>query len=164
MTPPPSASNPPWQELVGRLQQDEGAFLDVLVPGTGMVGWQKVLDLPRRNGWPYKYTQDGERKRVPPAQEVFERTKVELCIFEFQPGPDLVIRTAFWDDEVPHLWFDPAYIDSEEQLRGVFHFLRALGRIEDADVVVTVDGHPEWVYLRYDRGSDVVLVVEPRHT
>ena len=134
------------------------------MPGTGIDGWQRVLDLPRRNGWPYTYTQDGERKRVPSAEEVFERATEESCFFEFEPGPDLVIRAAFWDQDVPHLWFDPATVNSEEQLRGVFRFLRALGRIQEAEVVVTVDGHPEWVYLRDDPESDTVLVIEPGHT
>ncbi len=142
-----------------RLRQDEGAYLDVLVPATGIRGWQALLDLPLRHGWLFKYCEYDGPQRLPGAVEAFARSATTGCRFEFEPSPGFTLTTAFWDQETPHLWFDPLAIGTKEDLELLYRFLRTLGRSQQADVLVTAEGSPERTYLRYDSHADRVEVV-----
>jgi hypothetical protein len=54
------------------------------------------------------------------------------------------------DGSLREIYFVPKEIDTPERLQALLEFVETLGQSTGKTVVVTLENHPEWAFLRYD--------------
>lgn len=149
-----------WDDIRDAFAHDEGWFCDVLVPSPpGTL--QGLLDVVRRQGWAYKYTEDGTDRRLPTYAQIKQVREHRAPILTFWPGKTLPLNVHFFADDAVEATFDPRDLLGPQELDALLQCLRVLGRHFGCDVSVTVESQPKMVMLRYDAASDGVVHVPP---
>lgn len=140
-----------------RLLCDEGAVADVYAMGVGVEGWQRVLDLPPNEGWPWTYTEDNVARPLRSVPEIFEEAGRVSCRFEFRGIEAVSLQTTFFNPTDVELWFQPREIRSPDQLDGLCKALRLIGRTLGSDILVSTESHPEFEHFHYELSRDAFV-------
>ena len=128
----------------------DGSLRDIYVLGTGLEDWDRVLTSLTSRYTTVEYWGDGRtRSSLPKAETIFA--------FRQQTSPLLrvtlngvILQCHFFTPDEIEFDFVPKEIDTPERLQALLEFVETLGQSTGKTVVVTLENHPEWAFLRYD--------------
>jgi hypothetical protein len=146
-----------WDDVRRHFAHDEGWFCDVIVPSAD-AELRDLLDLIQQRGWAYEYAEDGERRRLPPYDDIKQAQQQRAPLLTFWPGGTLPLNVHFFDEAV-ETTFDPRNLHGQEDLDALVAYMRVLGRHFGSPIAVTVESRPDLELLRYEPHNDCVVRV-----
>jgi hypothetical protein len=136
----------------------DGALRDIYVFESDLDEWQKVLNFVRR-AYPFTYRVDDVDTPLPVSiGTIFQDRSEHTHLLAVQAG-DVSIHCHFFLEDEIEFDVNPREIESEAEEDEVVKFMRGIGDALGRQVVLTMEGAPDWVYLRIEPGQE-----EPEYT
>lgn len=133
-----------------------GELRDIVIAGTDVRDWQRVLDYLREQPPAASFTVDAAAAALPEtASEIFALREQTVTSLGIDVAGVLVVAHFFDPSEI-ELDFDPRDVTSEGQRAALVAFIRTLANLLDKPVVVAPEGSHDEVLLRVEPVSEVV--------
>jgi hypothetical protein len=136
----------------------DGALRDIYVFESNPGEWQKLLDWVRI-AYPITFKVDDLDTPLPASVGTIFRDQGEHTHLLAVQAGDVNIHCHFFLKDEIEFDVNPREIEGEAQEHEVVRFMRGLAKALGKQVVLTMEGAPDWVYLRVDPGRE-----EPEYT
>jgi hypothetical protein len=136
----------------------DGALRDIYVFESNPLEWQKMLDWVRIT-YPFTFKVDNVDAPLPVSVGKILRERSEHTHLLAVRAGDVNIHCHFFLEDEIEFDVNPREIEGEAPEAEVVRFMRGLAEALGRQVVLTMEGAPDWVYLRIDHGQE-----EPEYT
>ena len=134
-----------WAKVRGHFAHD-GAWRDILVPGSSSVDWQRFLDIVRTGHWKYEYQVDGKGCVLPDTvTELADDRSRLLTIGVLASG----LNCHLWFDGDVELDFIPTELSCQSDLDALSAFCAHLAVEVGKQVLVTHENSPKEAILSF---------------
>ncbi len=145
-----------WESVREEFALEDGSLRDILILGTDLTSWQRMLDRLRTAGYDLEYFCDNQPSELP--ANVSEAFPLSL-----ERNRRLSVRFAgvlanchFFTPEVIEFDIDTREIRGQEQLDAVFEFMRCLADAVGKEAILTPENCLETVIFRIRPGDSAV--------
>ena len=141
----------------------DGGFRDIVVGGTTVEDWQRVVDIVRARGWPETFSADGDGCQC---RKALRRSSNSLatrqCCARFSQARNAEIQPAS-RGAMRSSCDDPPFGDRRAESRSPLQVIRVIGQALGRSRHAEDSGHSE-VFMRYDASTDSLVRVPPPPT
>lgn len=131
----------------------DGSWRDIVIPGTDLTDWQRMLDALRSWGDKLAYYRADEATELPAkATDAFPLSgECDRRLSVWFAG--VLANCRFFTDEEIEFDIDPREAKGQRELDELFGFMRCLARAVNKDVVLTAESQHEIVIFRVRPGT-----------
>jgi hypothetical protein len=141
-----------WETVRGEFVFD-GSWRDIVVFGTDLTDWQRMLDGIRSAGYEFVYYRADEPTELPAkACDAFPLSgECDRRLSVWFAG--VLANCHFFTEEEIEFDIDPREVKGQRELDALFGFMRCMAKSVNKDVVLTAENMPEIVVFRLRPGK-----------
>ena len=126
----------------------DGSWRDIYIFGTTIADWQRTLDTIRSAGYRLAYFRDDQPTEMPSkAEDAFPLPDECDRMLSVWFG-DVLANCHFFTVEEIEFDIDPREVKGQQELNGLFVFMRCLAHATEREVVLTAEDRREIVIFR----------------
>lgn len=142
----------PWDTVRGEFVFD-GSWRDIVVFGTDLNDWQRMLDAIRSGGYEVAYYRADKPSDLPAkASDAFPlpgESDRRLSVW----FAEVLANCHFFQDNEIEFDVDPREVKGQRELDALFEFMRCLAQAVNKSVLLTAENMPEIVVFRVRPGA-----------
>jgi hypothetical protein len=135
-----------WAEVSRHFAQD-GAWRDVLIPGSELADWERFIETVRTGAWDFEYRIDGEPAPLPTSLVNLSDEESRLLRIQVLENG---LNCHLWIDGEIELDFIPTDIRGQRDIDLLGEFCGQLASVVGRPVTVTHENCPDDVILTYE--------------
>ena len=138
--------HPRWQDCQQAFHPD-GSLRDLLVPGTTLKDWDRLLAFARQAGG--RFSRDGVEAPLPGRAADVPLDRSATHLLELTAGR-AALHCHFFAEEEIEFDLDPRDIATEADFDALTAFMTDLGRILAKTIRLTEESHPDLLWFAFD--------------
>ena len=144
-----------WERCRSAFTRD-GFLRDLYVQDANGADWARCLAWLRASRWPLEYSYQGETAPLPESPiSLFEKWGHKISV----DADGIIFNSYFFSPDEIEFDIEPGELTSEARFGSLLSFLSGCGRAVGRVAIVTPEGMPQAVILRYLPDSDEIEYV-----